>query len=65
MRMAECSSAAIIAAAWVISLFPIPARSEEPIKPTASASEANPAVPAPGHSVHGEAFNDGPRRTRT
>ncbi len=34
---------------------------DEPPKPTASASEANPAVPAPGHSVHGEAFNDGPR----
>ena len=36
-------------------------RGDEPNKPTASASEANPAVPAPGHSVHGEAFNDGPR----
>src|SRR5438552_17494220 len=34
---------------------------DEPPKPTASASEANPAVPAPGHSVHGEAVNDGPR----
>ena len=38
-----------------------PALGDEPVKPTASASEANPAVPAPGHSVHGEAFNDGPR----
>jgi peroxiredoxin len=37
------------------------ARGDEPVKPTASASEANPAIPAPGHSVHGEAFNDGPR----
>ena len=37
------------------------ARGDEPVKPTAPASEANPAVPAPGHSVHGEAFNDGPR----
>jgi peroxiredoxin len=34
---------------------------DEPVKPTASASEANPSVPAPGHSVHGEPFNDGPR----
>src|SRR5438270_4856082 len=34
---------------------------QEPPRPTASSSEANPAVPAPGHSVHGEAFNDGPR----
>jgi peroxiredoxin/tetratricopeptide (TPR) repeat protein len=36
-------------------------RGDEPAKPTASASEVNPAIPAPGHSVHGEAFNDGPR----
>src|SRR3954447_14744371 len=36
---------------------------QEPPRPTASSSEANPAVPAPGHSVHGEAFNDGPRRS--
>lgn len=38
-----------------------PARGDEPLKPTPSASAANPAVPAPGHSVHGEAFNEGPR----
>jgi peroxiredoxin len=37
------------------------ARGDEPVKPTAPSSETNPAVPAPGHSVHGEAFNDGPR----
>src|SRR5579864_3938909 len=37
-------------------------RGDEPNKPTASASEANPAVPAAGHSLHGEAFNDGPRQ---
>jgi peroxiredoxin len=43
---------------WNLSL----ARGDEPVKPTAPASEANPAVPAAGHSVHGEAFNDGPRR---
>ncbi|MGP0070240.1 MAG: redoxin domain-containing protein [Isosphaeraceae bacterium] len=36
-------------------------RGDEPNKPTTPASEANPAIPAPGHSVHGEAFNDGPR----
>lgn len=34
---------------------------QDPIRPTASSTEANPALPAPGHSVHGEAFNDGPR----
>jgi len=39
-----------------------PVKGDEPDKPTPSASEANPAVPAPGHSIHGEAFNDGPRR---
>src|SRR5271156_3974340 len=37
------------------------AHGDEPVKPTAPATETNPAVPAPGHSVHGEAFNDGPR----
>jgi peroxiredoxin len=35
---------------------------DEPEKATAPASEANPAVPAPGHSIHGEAFNEGPRQ---
>ncbi len=35
---------------------------DEPLKPTASASETNPAVPAFGHSIHGEAFDDGPRQ---
>src|SRR5262249_11431137 len=38
------------------------ARGDEPSKPTASASATNPAVPAAGHSIHGEAFNDGPRQ---
>jgi peroxiredoxin len=42
-----------------------PLRAQEPTRPTASATEANPAVPAAGHSVHGEAFNDGPRRKAT
>jgi peroxiredoxin len=37
-------------------------RGDEPTKPTASASEKNPAVPAAGHSLHGEAFDDGPRQ---
>ena len=38
---------------------------EEPSRPTASATEAKPAVPAAGHSIHSEAFNDGPRRAAT
>jgi peroxiredoxin len=37
-------------------------RGDEPVKPTPSATEANAAVPAPGHSVHGEPFNEGPRQ---
>jgi peroxiredoxin len=53
--------AAVVAALGLAR--PAPAPGDEPIKPTASASEANPAVPAAGHSVHGEAFNDGPRQT--
>jgi len=39
-----------------------PAQEEAPKKVTDSASADNPAVPAAGHSVHGEAFNEGPRR---
>jgi peroxiredoxin len=35
---------------------------QEPTKPTEPAAASNPAVPALGHSIHGEAFNDGPRR---
>jgi peroxiredoxin/tetratricopeptide (TPR) repeat protein len=42
-----------------------PARGDEPNKPTATASEVNPAVPAAGHSIHGEAFNAGPRHEAT
>jgi peroxiredoxin len=53
---------AIIAACGLFGSSSTLARGDEPVKPTPSASEANPAVPAPGHSVHGEAFNDGPRR---
>ncbi|MFO0960790.1 MAG: redoxin domain-containing protein [Isosphaeraceae bacterium] len=30
-------------------------------EPTATASEANPATPAAGHSIHGQTFDDGPR----
>jgi len=52
--------AAVSAAGLSCGLTPS-SRGDEPVKPTASASQANPAVPAPGHSVHGEAFNDGPR----
>lgn len=42
-------------------MFAIPAVGDEPSRPTASSTESNPAVPAAGHSLHGEAFNDGPR----
>jgi peroxiredoxin len=52
--------AAVVAAGLLCGLTPA-SHGDEPVKPTASATEANPAVPAPGHSVHGEAFNDGPR----
>jgi peroxiredoxin/tetratricopeptide (TPR) repeat protein len=38
------------------------ARAQDPEKANAPASEANPAVPAAGHSLHGEAFNEGPRQ---
>jgi peroxiredoxin len=53
--------AALFAANLIGISHPGPLRGDEPVKPTAPASEANPAVPAAGHSVHGEAFNEGPR----
>ena len=37
------------------------ASADEPLKPTASPSAIDPSVPSPGHSIHGEAYNDGPR----
>jgi peroxiredoxin len=61
MREQRCWLGAAVVAAVLTCGLTSPSRSDEPVKPTASASEANPAVPAPGHSVHGEAFNDGPR----
>lgn len=53
----------VFSALFVLGMIQTTARCDEPIKPTPSASEANPAIPAPGHSVHGEAFNDGPRKS--
>lgn len=62
MRGAESGYAMLIAAAGLVFSASLQAGAQEPVKPTASATEANPAVPPPGHSLHGEAFNDGPRR---
>ncbi len=62
MRRGESRCAAFIAATGLVFSISLHAGAQEPVKPTASATEANPAVPAPGHSVHGEAFDDGPRR---
>lgn len=49
----------------LLAALSLQARGDEPTRPTATASEANPAVPAAGHSLHGEAFNDGPRQAAT
>ena len=47
----------------VLGLFGFRAvAADEPQKPTAPASEKNPAAPAAGHSLHGEAFDEGPRQ---
>ena len=61
MHVRSSRLGAIAIAAMLASAIRTRVLGDEPTKPTASASEANPAVPAPGHSVHGEAFNDGPR----
>ncbi len=37
-------------------------RGQDASKPSAPATEANPSEPAAGHSTHGEAFDEGPRR---
>jgi peroxiredoxin len=60
--MFVCSSRLAVAVVVTSCLCGSPRlRGDEPVKPTASASENNPAIPAPGHSVHGEPFNEGPR----
>jgi peroxiredoxin/Flp pilus assembly protein TadD len=41
------------------------AQGDEPNRPTPSPTEANSAVPAAGHSLHGDAFNEGPRQAAT
>ncbi|WZO96751.1 redoxin domain-containing protein [Isosphaeraceae bacterium EP7] len=38
------------------------ALADEPNRPTPSPTESNPATPAAGHSLHGDAFNEGPRQ---
>jgi len=38
------------------------ATAQQSSRSTATTSETNPAIPAAGHSLHGEAFNDGPRQ---
>ena len=45
-----------------LTLLSIAAQEGSPTKVTAPASSTNPSVPAAGHSLHGEAFNEGPRR---
>ncbi len=57
---ARIAGLALASALWWWPAAPAPG--QEPSKPTNSPSEAAPNVPAAGHSVHGEAFNDGPRR---
>ncbi|GAC1473019.1 MAG: hypothetical protein NVSMB9_20960 [Isosphaeraceae bacterium] len=52
----------LLAAALLGFLGNRPALCDEPARPTSSPSEGNPAVPAAGHSIHGEAFDDGPRK---
>jgi peroxiredoxin len=58
-QLALLSGCLLTAHPLPISIF---AQEESPKKVTESASSANPAVPAAGHSIHGEAFNEGPRR---
>ena len=61
MRLSLSWIGAIVLAVSVC--WPTRSIAREAEQPTPSPTEANPAVPAAGHSVHGEAFNDGPRHT--
>jgi len=45
-----------------LCLWATMARADDPAKPTAAATEAAPHVPAAGHSLGGETFDDGPRQ---
>ena len=47
----------------LVPLLSISAQEGSPAKVTAPATATNPALPAAGHSIHGEAFNEGPRRS--
>ncbi len=40
----------------------VPVRGQDSTTPDATRAEADAAQPAPGHSLHGEAFDDGPRQ---
>lgn len=51
-----------IAGTVALTALVTPTFAQEPVKPTATPTEANSATPAPGHSLHGEAFNEGPRQ---
>lgn len=57
-RMTECLLPAALSALLAIS---VAARAQEPAA-GAPASEAQPNVPAAGHSLHGETFDEGPRQ---
>ena len=48
-----------LALAWS---FAAPCLAQEPKVASRPASETDPSIPAAGHSTHGEAFDDGPRR---
>ena len=54
-----------LAAFFLVGIMVTSVGADEPNKPTPPASEKNPAIPAAGHSVHGEAFDEGPRRAAT
>jgi peroxiredoxin len=57
------TACAILGSVLSVSIASVATAQEEaPKKVTESASSDNPAVPAAGHSLHGEAFNEGPRR---
>ncbi len=57
----QCDRIAVLGLALALGPVGVSA-GQEPARPTAAPTQSNPATPAAGHSIHGEAFNDGPRR---
>jgi peroxiredoxin/tetratricopeptide (TPR) repeat protein len=58
-RLASSAFLLTLLSIWAAIAIPLHAQETAPTTPP---TEQDPAIPAAGHSLHGEAFNDGPRQ---